>query len=141
MGNEYSIRTTIDLPFAEAVEQTKRVLQEQGFGVLSEIDLQQKLKEKLGVDVPSYLILGACNPSLAYRALQAEPEIGLMLPCNVIVCETAEGRRLVAAVDPEAMLSVVGDNPAVAEVGRDARRRLQTAIDSLRDLRAADAAS
>lgn len=141
MGNEYSIRTTIDLPFAEAVEQTKRVLQEQGFGVLSEIDLQQKLKEKLDVDVPPYLILGACNPSLAYRALQAEPEIGLMLPCNVIVCETAEGRRLVAAVDPEAMLSVVGDNPAVAEVGRDARRRLQTAIDSLNALRTADAAS
>ena len=141
MGNEYSIRTTIDLPFAEAVTHTKRALEQQGFGVLSEIDLQQKLKEKLGVDVPPYLILGACNPSLAYRALQAEPEIGLLLPCNVIVCETPEGRRLVAAVDPEAMLSVVGDNTGVAEVGRDARRRLQTAIDSLHDLQAADAAS
>lgn len=141
MENKYSIQTTVDLSFAEAVEQTKRALAEQGFGVLSEIDLQQKLKEKLGVDMPRYLILGACNPPLAYRALQAEPEIGLLLPCNVIVRETPDGRSLVAAVDPDAMLSVVGDNAAIAEVGRDARGRLQATIDSLRDLRPAGASS
>lgn len=139
MPHEYSIRTTVDLPFAEAVEQTKLALAEQSFGVLSEIDLQQKLKEKLGVDMPPYLILGACNPPLAQRALEAEPEIGLLLPCNVIVYETEDGRTHVAAVDPDAMLSVIGDNATVAEVGRDARRRLQAAIDSLRALQPARA--
>lgn len=132
MRADYGIRTVLDLPFAEAVERTKAVLQEQGFGVLSEIDLQQKLQEKLGVtDVGKYLILGACNPPLAYRALQAEPEVGLLLPCNVIVYEGAGGKTVVAAVDPGAMLSVIGDNKAIAAVGDDARRRLTAAIAAL----------
>jgi uncharacterized protein (DUF302 family) len=125
------IRKTVTLGYAEAVERTKHALQEQGFGVLSEIDMQQKLKEKLNVDLGRYVILGACNPPLAWKALQAEPEIGLLLPCNVIVYERGDGQCVVAAVDPDVMLSVIGDNPVVAEVARDARFRLERAIQSI----------
>lgn len=125
---EYGIRTTVDLPFDQAVQRTKDALQEQGFGVLSEIDMQAKLKEKVGADIGHYLILGACNPPLAHKAVQAEPEIGLLLPCNVIVYENASGKTIVSAIDPEGMMSVVGDNPAVAAVGEDAKRRLTAAI-------------
>ena len=127
----YGIRTTVALAYADAVEKTKSALQEQGFGVLSEIDMQQKLKEKLGVDSGPYVILGACNPPLAWKALQAEPEIGLLLPCNVIVYERDDGKCVVAAVDPDSMLGVVGDNRVVAEVARDARSRLQRAIETI----------
>lgn len=132
MPTDYGIRTVVDLPFAEAVERTKSALSEQGFGVLSEIDLQAKLREKVGVDVAKYLILGACNPPLAYRAMQTEPEIGLLLPCNVIVYEGTDGKTVVAAVDPAAMMAVVAGNPVIAEVSEDARRRLTAVIDSLR---------
>lgn len=132
MATDYGIRTVLDLSFGEAVERTKNALKAEGFGVLSEIDLQEKLREKLGVEVDPYLILGACNPPLAYKALRAEPEIGLLLPCNVIVYATSGGRTVVAAVDPEAMLSVVGENVAVAELGQDARGRLQRVIESLK---------
>ena len=118
--------------FDEAVQKTREALQGQGFGVLSEIDMREKMKEKLGVDMPRYLILGACNPPLARKALQAEPEIGLLLPCNVIVYESAAGETVVAAIDPDAMLAMIGDNAAVAEVARDARTRLTAAIDALR---------
>lgn len=124
----YGIRKTVTLGYTEAVERTKNALQEQGFGVLSEIDMQQKLKEKLGVDSGRYVILGACNPPLAWKALQAEPEIGLLLPCNVIVYESAGGECVVAAVDPDLMLGVVGENPIVAEVARESRSRLERAL-------------
>ena len=134
MRTEYGMRTVLDLPFTEAVERTKNALTEEGFGVLSEIDMQEKLREKLGVKVDPYLILGACNPPLAYKALQAEPEIGLLLPCNVIVYTTAGGQTVVAAIDPDAMLSVVGENAAIAEVGQDARKRLQKVIASLKSV-------
>ena len=127
-ARSYAIRRTVPLAYDEAVEQTKRALQEQGFGVLSEIDMRQKLKEKLDVDFKRYVILGACNPPLAHRALQAEPEIGLLLPCNVIVYEAGEGESVISAVDPDAMLGIVGDNPVVAEVARDARQRLEAAL-------------
>jgi uncharacterized protein (DUF302 family) len=137
MADDYGIRTVLDLSFAEAVELTKNALTAEGFGVLSEIDLQEKLREKLGVQVDPYLILGACNPPLAYKALQAEPEIGLLLPCNVIVYATSGGRTVVAAIDPQAMLSVVGENAAIAEVGRDARSRLLRVIESLKGVPAA----
>jgi uncharacterized protein (DUF302 family) len=134
MRTEYGIRTVLDLPFTEAVERTKNALTAEGFGVLSEIDLQEKLREKLGVEVDPYLILGACNPPLAYKALQAEPEIGLLLPCNVIVYATSRGKTVVAAIDPDAMLSVVGENAAIAEVGQDARERLLRVIASLKSV-------
>ena len=127
----YGLRKLVALGYAEAVAMTKSALLEQGFGVLSEIDMQQKLKEKLNVDSGPYVILGACNPPLAWKALQAEPEIGLLLPCNVIVYERDDGQCVVAAVDPDSMLGVVGDNPAVAEVARDARSRLQRALETI----------
>lgn len=127
----YGLRKTVRLGYSEAVERTKSALQEQGFGVLSEIDMQQKLKEKLHVDYGPYVILGACNPQLAWKALQAEREIGLLLPCNVIVYESETGKCVVAAVDPNSMLGVVGDHPVVAEVARDARTRLQRALESI----------
>lgn len=122
--SQYSIRKVVALPYDEAVEKTKQALKQQGFGVLSEIDM----KEKLDVDFKRYVILGACNPPLAYKALQAEPEIGLLLPCNVIVYETDSGESVVSAVDPNSMLAIVGDNPIVAEVARDARQRLEKAV-------------
>ena len=137
MATDYGIRTVLDIPFAEAVERTRDALKAEGFGVLSEIDLREKLREKLGVEIDPYLILGACNPPLAYKAIQAEPEIGLLLPCNVIVYATSGGRTVVAAVDPDAMLSVVGESAAVAEVGQDARFRLQRVIESLKGVSAA----
>ena len=127
----YGIRKTVALAYVDAVEKTKHALQEQGFGVLSEIDMQQKLKEKLNVDSGPYVILGACNPPLAWKALQTEREIGLLLPCNVIVYESDDGKCVVAAVDPDSMLGVVGDNPVVAEVARDARSRLQRALEAI----------
>lgn len=126
--NPYSIRKVVALRYDEAVEKTKEALKQQGFGVLSEIDMKQKLKEKLDVDYKRYLILGACNPPLAYKALQAEPEIGLLLPCNVIVYEIDADHSVVSAVDPNSMLAIVGDNPVVAEVARDARQRLEKAM-------------
>jgi len=124
----YGIRRKVSLPYEAAVEKIKSTLQEQGFGVLTEIDIKAKLKEKLGVDFKKYVILGACNPPLAYKALQAEPEIGLLLPCNVIVYELDEKSSIVAAIDPDSMIEVVGDNRAVEEVARDARLRLEKAI-------------
>jgi uncharacterized protein (DUF302 family) len=132
MANDYGIRIVLDLSFADAVERTKAALTAEGFGVLSEIDMQEKLREKLGVEVDPYLILGACNPPLAYKALQAEPEIGLLLPCNVIVYAKPNGQTVVAAVDPDAMVGMIGDNAAIAEVGRDARARLERVIASLK---------
>ena len=125
---QYSIRKVVALPYEKAVEKAKEALAQQGFGVLSEIDMKAKLKEKLNVDYKRYVILGACNPPLAYKALQADPEIGLLLPCNVIVYETGSDESVVSAVDPDSMLGIVGDNPAVAEVARDARQRLEKAI-------------
>lgn len=127
-SNQYSIRKMVTLPYDEAVEKTKEALKQEGFGVLSEIDMKEKLKEKLQVDYKPYVILGACNPPLAYKALQAEPEIGLLLPCNVIVYETGAGESVVAAVDPNSMLAIIGNNPVVAEVARDARQRLERVL-------------
>lgn len=128
---DYGIRRTIPLAYDEAVEKTKQALMAEGFGVLSEIDMRQKLKEKLDVDTKRYVILGACNPPLAYKALQAEPEIGLLLPCNVIVYESDADHSVVSMIDPHAMLEIVGDNEAVAEVARDARQRLEKALAAL----------
>lgn len=127
-SNQYGIRKMVTLPYDEAVEKTKEALKQEGFGVLSEIDMKEKLKEKLQVDYKPYVILGACNPPLAYKALQAEPEIGLLLPCNVIVYETGAGESVVAAVDPNSMLAIIGNNPVVAEVARDARQRLERVL-------------
>ena len=129
---KYGFSRTVDAAFDEATERTREALKEEGFGVLSEIRLDEKLKEKLGVDFRRYVILGACNPPLAYRTLQEDINIGLLLPCNVVVYEAEDkNQSVVAAIDAKAMLSVIGDNPAVEEVANEVNERLQRVISSL----------
>lgn len=106
--HKYGLHRTVNLPCAEAVARTRAALQQEGFGVLFEIDMQAKLKEKLGVAFPPYVILGACHPLLAYQTLQEEMDIGLLLPCNVIVYEPG-GHSVVAAIDAAKLMSVVGN--------------------------------
>jgi uncharacterized protein (DUF302 family) len=127
----YGLNVTINEPFDVAVAQTTDALKGQGFGVLTTIDVQQTLKAKLGRDFRKYLILGACNPPLADRALHAELEVGLLLPCNVIVYESGPATTVVAAMAPLAALGLVGDNPALSDVAREADRRLRAALSSL----------
>jgi uncharacterized protein (DUF302 family) len=130
--SRYGFSKVVDLPYAEAVEKTRAALKEEGFGVLSEIDLKEKLKEKLGVEFRRYVILGACNPPLAYKTLQEEIEIGLLLPCNVIVYEAEDGKgSVVSAVNAKAMLSVVGEKPALDAVATEVNQRLQRALEHL----------
>jgi uncharacterized protein (DUF302 family) len=107
MTTAYGFRTTLNVPYEKAIEKTTAALKEEGFGVLTEIDVKATLKKKLDADFRRYIILGACNPNLAYQALQNELEIGLLLPCNVIVYETNEGQSTVSIVDPLSMLGVV----------------------------------
>ncbi len=113
--------------YAATVEATKAALATEGFGVLTEIDVQATLRKKLDVDFPDYVILGACNPSLAHRALTAEPGIGLLLPCNVVVARDPDGASVVSAVDPVSMFSVV-DNPELKPVAKDVRAKLARAL-------------
>lgn len=125
----YGYQRTLDVPFAEAVERTRAALKTEGFGVLCEIDIKEKMREKLGVDFRNYVILGACNPPLAHRALEAELNIGLLLPCNVVVYED-RGKTVVAAIDAARMLSIVG-NPALAATAETVNQGLHRVIDSL----------
>ena len=125
----YGMRVRTTRSYAEAVAAIRDALREQGFGVLTEIDVRGTLREKLGQEFRRYVILGACNPPLAYRALTAELEIGLLLPCNVIVYEDAAG-AVVAALDPVKAMTVIG-NPALAEVAREVRVKLEAALSSL----------
>ncbi len=116
-------QANLDLPYEAAIQAVTAALKAEGFGVLTDIDVKATLKQKLDVDFKRYAILGACNPPLAYRALQAEPDIGLLLPCNVIVYET-EGGSLVSIVDPLSMLGVVNE-PALEPIAAEARMRLE----------------
>lgn len=125
----YGFGRWVNLPYAEAVERTKAALKEQGFGVLTEIDVRQTMKEKRGIDFRPYVILGACNPPLAEQAFAAEPDIGLLLPCNVIVYAEGEG-SVVAAMDPQPVLALVG-NPAVEPLAREVRGRLHAALEKI----------
>lgn len=125
------IRTTVDLPFDEALARTRAALPAEGFGVITEIDVRKTMKEKLNVDGKPYVILGACNPQLAHRALTAVPEVGLLLPCNVIVYEESKGRSVVEAIDPFTMIDLMGEQAEVRSVAIDARLRLERVIDSV----------
>ena len=131
--SKYGFSKTVDLPYKEAVEKTRAALKEEGFGVLCEIDIKEKLKDKLGVDFRNYMILGACNPPLAYKTLQQEIGIGLLLPCNVVVYESDEaGKSVVAAIDAVTMLSVVGANdPTINGVATEVNEKLQRVVAQL----------
>ncbi|HMM41584.1 MAG TPA: DUF302 domain-containing protein [Thermomicrobiales bacterium] len=126
----YGFGVTVDLPYDEAIERTKAALKEEGFGVLTEIDVRKTLKEKIDADFEPYIILGACNPGLAHRALLAEHEIGLLLPCNVIVHDDGDGRSKVSVMDPNAAMGLV-ESDAVAAVAAEAREKLQRALEAL----------
>jgi uncharacterized protein (DUF302 family) len=126
---QYGYVRDVALPFEEAIAKTEAVLKTEGFGVLCRIDIQAKLKEKLGVDFPRYVILGACNPPIAYQALQQEINLGLLLPCNVVVYEQGGAVR-VGAVDAVKMLSVVG-NAALDAMARQVNEKLRRAVDTV----------
>lgn len=129
---EYGFTRTVDISFDDATERVREALKGEGFGVLSEIRLDEKLKEKLGVEFRRYVILGACNPPLAYKTLQEDINIGLLLPCNVIVYEAGDkNKSVVAAVDAQAMLSVVGENSAMNEVATEVNERLRRVIEQV----------
>jgi uncharacterized protein (DUF302 family) len=127
----YRFGATLALPYEQALERTRAALKDQGFGVLTEIDVKQTMKAKLDVDFRSYVILGVCNPPLAHRALTADLGIGLLLPCNVVIYDNGDGTSTVEAMDPEAALGIVGPNPVLLEVAREARARLRQTLDAL----------
>ena len=126
----YYFSKVLSVSFDEAVDRVTQKLKEQGFGVITEIDLTQTLKTKIGVDFRPYRILGACNPTLAHEALKLEDKVGTMLPCNVVVQELGPGRIEVAAIDPVASMAAI-DNPALLEKAAVVREKLQTVIGSL----------
>lgn len=127
LATSYTLSTTTGLGFTEAVDRVRDELKAEGFGVLCEIDVQATLKEKLGVEGEPYLILGACNPPLAHQALQAEPDLGVLLPCNVVVY-TRDKQTHISAIDAERMLSIVG-NDELAPVAADVRNRLALVVE------------
>lgn len=126
----YAISTTVEQPYDDVVAQVRAALADQGFGVLTEIDVQATMKAKLDADFAPQVILGACRPPLALAALQAEPSIGLLLPCNVVVRALDQTTTAVEAVDPQTMVSMT-DNAALQDVADDATQRLRAALDSL----------
>ncbi|MHB8488621.1 MAG: DUF302 domain-containing protein [Candidatus Dormibacteria bacterium] len=128
--NPFGFSVDVAMSYEEANARVRDLLKAEGFGVLTEIDVRATLREKLDVDFPRYAILGACNPALAHRALQADPAVGLLLPCNVVVAERAEGGSHVSFMDPVAILDLAG-NAALAPIAADAAARLRRVAASL----------
>ena len=128
--SSYGLSVTLATDYADAVERTRTALAEQGFGVLTEIDVAATMKSKLGVDMRPYVILGACNPPLAYRAITAEASIGLLLPCNVVVRTIDDEHTRVEAMDPEVIMKVT-DPPGLAVVADEAKAKLAAALQTL----------
>jgi len=131
----YTVSTVVDRSFDQTLEAVRAALADKGFGILTEIDLASTLRTKIGAEIPPQVILGACRPPLAHAAVQAEPSIGVLLPCNVVVRAGEDGRTIVDAMDPDAMVSVTG-NQALAEVAGDARARISAALATLGELAA-----
>ncbi len=129
----YGFGTTVRVPYAEALVRVKDALKAEGFGVLTKIDMRRTMREKLDVEIEPYLILGACNPSLAHRALMQEPEVGLLLPCNVVVRAEGENSR-VDITDPQTLLGLVG-NENLTPLATDAKERLLRVLTALEDQR------
>lgn len=126
----YYLGKMLTVPFDEAVTRTKDALKKEGFGVLTEIDVKETLKKKIGVDFPSYTILGACNPALAHEALKLENKVGTMLPCNVVVRDAGNGQTEVAAVDPVASMLAI-DNPELKRAAEQVRAKLERVVAAL----------
>jgi uncharacterized protein (DUF302 family) len=131
----YGMRVELPVSYEEAIDKATAALKTEGFGVLTTIDVKQTIKQKLDKDFRKYVILGACNPPIAYQALSAEPEIGLLLPCNLIVYETEPGRSVVAAVAPLVTMGRVG-NEALAPMGMEVDAKLRQVLASLETLKA-----
>ena len=126
----YYMSTQVSLPFDQVVERVREELGKEGFGVLTEIDVKATLKKKLDVDFANYIILGACNPPLAHQALSADPGVGLLLPCNVVVTEDADGNAVVGAIDPIAMFAVVGRED-IAPIAMEVSQKLERVLAAL----------
>ncbi|MEO7000692.1 MAG: DUF302 domain-containing protein [Ktedonobacterales bacterium] len=130
MSETYGFAATLNLPFDQAVAQVKDALQAEGFGVLTEIDVQQIMRDKLHIEMPAYRILGACNPHLAHQALEQDPDIGVLLPCTVVVRATNTG-SWVGIADPQAMLSITGSD-SISAVASEAKQRLQRVLSAMK---------
>lgn len=130
MSGNYTFGKTVEIGFEQALERVTQELAKEGFGVLTEIDVAATLKKKLGKDMPPYKILGACNPQFAHQAIEAEPQIGALLPCNVLVRIDASGETIVEIMDPRAVLQLV-DRPEIAEIAAQVRTRLERVLASL----------
>ena len=126
----YYFNTVLDCSFDEAIARVKTELKKEGFGVLTEIDVKATLKKKLDVDFRNYRILGACNPPIAYEALKAEPQIGLMLPCNIVVQEGENGKIIISAIDPIASMQAVA-NPLLGDIAEQVKAKLQKVVESV----------
>ncbi len=133
MDSQFGFEVQLNLPYEQAIEAVTAALKQEGFGVLTRIDVKATMKEKLGVDFRPYAILGACNPPLAHRSLEVDPTIGLMLPCNVTVEAAPAGGSIVRIANPEAMMQMgtTGDNPELAQVAQQAKQKLQRVAQSL----------